>query len=404
MTGRDEPVFDFDCDAAGLRAALDLLCRYRVGGDEPPVRPADPLPLPDALPEDGAGASAALRELAPTVLGGAARLGAPGFFAHMDPPTPWVAWAATLWAASLNQNLLHPDTAPAARPLEERAVAWLAPFFGMRGGHLVPGSTIANLTALWAAGELRGVEEVVASAAAHLSVREAAAILGLRYRSAPTDAGGRLRADALGDLSRAALVLTAGTTATGAVDPLDIDPAAAWRHVDAAWAGPLRLSPRHAPLLHGIERADSVAVSAHKWLFQPKECALMLFARPEEAHAALSFGGGYLAVPNVGVLGSLRAWGRRGIAARIERCMDLAADLARLVDAHPDLTLLAPPVTGVVLWRPRGADTRAIRARLRRSVVSLAEVDGQTWFRSVAANPLAEPERVVADVLDALGG
>ena len=103
----------------------------------------------------------------------------------MDPPTPWVAWAGAQWAAALNQNLLHPDSAPVARELEERVVEWLAPFFGMSGGHLVPGSSVANLTALWAARELRGVEEVVASEAAHLSVRKAAALLGLRFRVVP---------------------------------------------------------------------------------------------------------------------------------------------------------------------------------------------------------------------------
>jgi L-2,4-diaminobutyrate decarboxylase len=72
---------------------------------------------------------------------------------------------ATLWDASLNQNLLHPTTAPVARDVEERVVAWLASFFGMTGGHMTPGSTLANLTTLWA-----GVQEAVASASAHLSV------------------------------------------------------------------------------------------------------------------------------------------------------------------------------------------------------------------------------------------
>lgn len=407
----DDP--DFTIDVAGLRRAIDLLGAYRTRDAASPVVPPSVPALPTILPDEGLGAAAALEELAPSTLAGAAHLDAPGFFAHMDPPTPWVSWAATLWAARLNQNLLHPDTAPIARPLEERAIGWLAPFFGMGGGHLVPGSTLATLTALWAARDLRGIDEIVASEAAHLSVRKAAAILGLRHRAIPVDAAGRLRADRMGDLSRAALVLTAGTTATGAVDPLDAGAGAAWRHIDAAWAGPLRLSPRHAPVLDGIERADSVAVSAHKWLFQPKECALVLFAHPDEADEALSFGGGYLATPNVGVLGShgavalplvatLRAWGRVGVAARIERCMDLADTLARLVAAHDHLELYAPPVTGVVLWRPRHADARAVRDRLRRSVVSLIEVDERTWFRSVAANPLADPQLVVADVLTAL--
>jgi glutamate/tyrosine decarboxylase-like PLP-dependent enzyme len=99
----------------------------------------------------------------------------------------------------------------------------------------------------------------------------------MRYRPVETDALGRVQANALGNLKRACLVLTAGTTSVGAVDPLDTIGQAAWTHVDAAWAGPLRLSERHAEVLAGIERADSVAISAHKWLFQPKESALILF-------------------------------------------------------------------------------------------------------------------------------
>lgn len=170
----------------------------------------------------------------------------------------------------------------------------------MGGGHLLPGSTVANLTAVWAARELAGVREVVASAAAHLSVRKAANTLGLAFREVPTDQRQRLRPDCLGELSAAALVLTAGTVATGAVDPLDAGHRAAWRHVDAAWAGALRFSPRHAQRLAEVQAADSVALSCHKWLYQPKESAAIFFRDPERAHGALSFGGGYLTAPNVG--------------------------------------------------------------------------------------------------------
>ncbi|UUT36655.1 pyridoxal phosphate-dependent decarboxylase family protein [Microbacterium elymi] len=214
----------------------------------------------------------------------------PGFFAHMDPPTPWMSWAAAQWAAAMNQNLLHPDSAPAARRLERLAVDWLAPAFGMDGGHLVPGSTVANLTALWAARDLTGARRVIASSASHLSVAKAAHILGLEYVAVPVDAGERMRVGLLpGDLGDAIVVLTAGTTIAGAVDPLDAASGAAWRHVDAAWAGPLRLSS-HADVLDGIDRADSVAVSAHKWLYQPKESALVLFADAARAHDAISSG------------------------------------------------------------------------------------------------------------------
>lgn len=399
----------FQPDRPGLMAALDLLARELE-------RPSGaPLELPERLPARGEGEASALQRLAPAVLGGARRLGAPGFLAHMDPPTPWVAWAGAQWAAALNQNLLHEDTAPVARELERSVVAWLAPFLGMDGGHMVPGSSLANLTALWAARELRGVEQVVASEAAHLSVRKAAGLLGLRYREVPADASSRLRPDALGYLGDAALVLTAGTTVTGAVDPLTAGEAAAWRHVDAAWAGPLRLSERHGALLDGVEQADSVAISAHKWLFQPKESALVLFADTGAAHEALSFGGSYLAVPNVGVLGShgaaalplaatLLAWGREGMAERIDRCMDIAARLAAALAEDPRLELFSGPETGIVVWRPRGvADLDALRARMEAGFVSATTVGGERWLRSVSANPMADPELVVAEVLRAAG-
>src|SRR5580700_5141024 len=122
----------------------------------------------------------------------ACRLDAPTAFAYMDPPTPWLTWAMALWNSSLNQNLLHPATAPVARHIEEKVIAWLAPFFGMQGGHMTPGATTANLTALWSARECAGVEEVVTSDNAHLSIAKAAHLLGLRYRSLPSSPLGAL--------------------------------------------------------------------------------------------------------------------------------------------------------------------------------------------------------------------
>jgi L-2,4-diaminobutyrate decarboxylase len=397
---------EFLDEPGGLRHALDLL-RY----DYPCVGPLD---LPSKLPETGLGSRAMLDRLAPNILGGAARLGAATSFAHMDPPTPWITWATTLWNASLNQNLLHPETAPVARDVEKRVVEWLAPFFGMMGGHMTSGSTLANLTALWAARECTGIETVIASDGAHLSIEKAAHLLGLRYRALRTDPGGALVAESLPDnLARAALVLTAGTTSTGAIDPLDLAGRAAWTHVDAAWAGPLRLSA-YADRLGGIERADSVAMSAHKWLFQPKESALVLFRDVTTAHAAISFGGAYLAVPNVGVLGShgatavpllatLLAWGRGGLAARIEHCMRLAQQLAEFVLGDSRLVLLAEPQTGIVAWRPHDIATfESVSQHLPAGAASMTKIAGERWFRSVAANPNADIKLLISGLRKAL--
>ncbi|MEO6804074.1 MAG: pyridoxal-dependent decarboxylase [Granulicella sp.] len=306
--------------------------------------------LPSQLPQDGLGDRAALDLLAPLVLGGATDLGGEMVFAHMNPPTPWVTWVTTFWNAAVNQNLLHPETAPVAQAMERQVMQWLAPAFGADGGLMVPGSTVANLTALWAAREMRHVTEVVASADAHISIRKAAHLLGLRYREVAVDRERRLRPELLGDLSASALVLTAGTTSAGAVDPLDAGAGAAWRHVDAAWAGPLCLSERHKQVLAGMELADSVTVSAHKWFFQPKESALVFFSDFEAAKGALSFAGPYLAEPNVGLLGShgaigvplmatLLAWGRVGLEERLNRCMSAAEELAKLVEGSGEFEL-----------------------------------------------------------------
>ena len=404
---------DFLFQSEKLVDALSSCARHLA--DERNVLPEQPaFPIPAEIPVEGLGGTVALKQLADGFFPSAARLGHPGYFAHMDPPTPWVSWVGALWAASCNQNLLHQDTGSGARDLEETVVGWLAPFFGMNGGHLVPGSTLANLTALWAARELKGVRRVVASEVAHLSIRKAASLLNLAFHEVPVDSEQRLRPEALNgiDLGEAAVVITAGTAAAGAIDPLDAFPEAAWRHVDAAWAGPLRLT-RHAGLLEGIQDADSVAVSAHKWLFQPKESALVLFQEPGEAHQAMSFGGGYLAVPNVGLLGShgatalplaatLLAWGREGIAERIELCMELAERLASRIAKEPELALFGQPETGVVLWRPRHGSAEAVRARMQDAFVSLTQVGGEYWFRSVAANPNADPDQVVDSALAAL--
>lgn len=369
--------------------------------------------LPGELPENGVGEDMVLQQLAPHVIGSALRLDGAHSFANMDPATPWVTWATTLWNARLNQNLLHPSSGPAARNIEKLVVSWLVPFFGMTGGHMVPDATLANLTGLWAARDLKHVTEVAAPNTAHLSIEKATRILGLRYRALETDHSGRLRRDCEIDPQKTCLVLVAGSTVTGVIDPLDLVGRAAWTHIDAAWAGPLCLSERYKHLLNGIEGADSVSVSAHKWLFQPKESALILFRDVEQAHAALSFSGPYLAAPNIGLLGShgaaavpllalLWSWGKEGLAERLDRCMRFAEKFAAFVESEERLELFAPPKTGVVVWRARNRDLEVFKNALPHDLVSKAPVAGETWYRCVAANPVMNLESAIRAVRHAL--
>lgn len=401
-------------EALGFRASrAALMCAL-----EPVLAPpaeAGLETLPRQLPEHGIGELAALQALAPIILGGACRLDAPCALAHMDPPTPWVSWVTTFWNASVNQNLLHPEVAPVAREIERQVIDWLAPAFGMDGGHMTPGSTVSNLTGLWAARELAGVTRVAASMGAHLSMAKAAHLLGLDFVGIPTDPAGRLDPAALpADMSSTALVLTAGATSTGAIDPLDLAGRAAWTHVDAAWCGPLRLSPRYAGLLDGIEGADSVAISAHKWLYQPKESALILFRQTEPAHRAISFGGAYLAAPNVGILGShgavavpllatLLSWGREGMAERIDRSMGLAEDLYTRLARDPRVIVFGEPASAVLLWRPAAGSAAELRQRLPVGTSSLTQIDGVDWIRHVAVNPMADIDLIWQTINVALG-
>jgi L-2,4-diaminobutyrate decarboxylase len=383
--------------------------------------PAPIMGLPTKLPQQGVGGSNALDQLAPIALDGCAQLSHPGYLAHMDPASAEVAAAAAIWQVATNQNLLHPDAAPSARGLESVVINWLAPYFGMQGGHLVPGTTVANLTALWAARDVGGAKRVVASDRAHNSLRKAADILGLTYEVMPSDPSTHVCSMKYvdEDLSDAVVVYTAGTVATGAIDDLMSHPpsGAGWVHVDAAWAGPVRLSDRLAPLLDGVELADSVGFSAHKWLYQPKGCAAVLFKCPDAAHAAMSYGGGYLATPTIGILGSapanalplaatLLAWGRDGVAARLEADVAQIRILASMVAADERFELWEDEATagraGVLVWRPRVAGASDIRSRLRGAWISLTTIDGEVWFRSVAANPQADTTLVFRCVVDAL--
>jgi L-2,4-diaminobutyrate decarboxylase len=383
----------FQSDAEGLEAGLDWL----LGRGKDAASGVADLPL--TLPQAGLGEEEALRLLAPLVLGEAAALDASMAFAHMDPPTPWISWVVAQWNARLNQNLLHPATAPAARAIEARLFEWLCPAYGMEGGLMTGGSTLGNLTALWAARDGHGARRVLAGEGAHLSIAKAARILGMAFETLPSRADGAIDPGLLPSLCACdCLVLTCGTTGTGAIDPMGLRGGAGYVHVDAAWAGPFRLSNAGASLLDGIEAADSVAISGHKLFYQPKDSGLVMFRDWSRARAAISMGGAYLAAPNVGLAGSrgasatvlaatLAALGRDGLAERLDAAIAQSRRFGEAVEREPKLERFAPPVSAIVNWRPRHEAPQALLARLPEGFASTTMIKGETWIRSVFANP-----------------
>jgi glutamate/tyrosine decarboxylase-like PLP-dependent enzyme len=215
----------------------------------------------------------------------------------LKPPHP-VARAAYALAMAVNPNNHARDGGRASSEMEIEAVAHIARMFGWQApeflGHLTSSGTIANLEALWVAGQERPGRRIVGSEQAHYTHSRISAVLQLRYASIPADSRGRMDLDALeSELKRGdvgTVVVTLGTTAIGAVDPLDQILVLRDRynfriHVDAAYGGYFRLIPESLDeparrAFAAIDQADSIVVDPHKHGLQPYGCGCVLFRDP----------------------------------------------------------------------------------------------------------------------------
>jgi glutamate/tyrosine decarboxylase-like PLP-dependent enzyme len=214
----------------------------------------------------------------------------------LKPPHP-VALAAYLTAARINPNNHALDGGPATAALEREVVAQLAQMFGydQHLGHLTSSGTIANLEALWVASRLQPGKRIAFSSEAHYTHGRMCGLLGVETTVVPVDARGKLDARALDDarLMRdvGTIVVTAGTTASGAVDPIDTVTSIArtrgWRvHADAAYGGFFTLIAAEAAARMdpapwaALAQCDSIVVDPHKHGLQPYGCGCVLFAEP----------------------------------------------------------------------------------------------------------------------------
>ena len=217
----------------------------------------------------------------------------------LKPPHP-VARAAYALAMTINPNNHARDGGRASSAMEIEAVAQIAAMFGWTEylGHLTSGGTMANLEALWVAGRIapgeRSYSRILGSEQAHYTHHRISSVLKLEYSSVAADARGRMRLDALeaelqgGDVST--VVVTLGTTAVGAVDPLPEILALRERygfrvHVDAAYGGYFKLiedaldEPARRAFA-AIGQADSIVIDPHKHGLQPYGCGCVLFRDP----------------------------------------------------------------------------------------------------------------------------
>jgi len=211
----------------------------------------------------------------------------------LKPPHP-VARAAYALAMTINPNNHARDGGWASSEMEIEAVQQIAGIFGWTEflGHLTSSGTLANLEALWVAGQLAPGKRIVGSEQAHYTHRRISAVLKLEYASIATDLRGRMNLEALetelrkGDVGT--VVVTLGTTALGAVDPLAEILALRSRygfrvHIDAAYGGYFRLISLAEPAqraFEAISQADSIVIDPHKHGLQPYGCGCVLFRDP----------------------------------------------------------------------------------------------------------------------------
>jgi aromatic-L-amino-acid/L-tryptophan decarboxylase len=416
-----------------------------------------------ALPADGESVEDLLAACAAVLDAG--RRTTPAFFGYVQSPPAPVAVAADLLASAADQNVTSWRSGPAAAAVEHQALRWLGEFVGFdeaATGILVSGGSAANLTALLVA--LRAVTgpdddrramRVYASVETHFSVGKAAAALGVRVAPVALDRDRRLdpaalrtaiASDRAAGLVPICVVANAGTTSTGAVDPLDAvatvaADAGVWLHVDGAYGAPAAADPACRQLFAGLHRADSLCIDAHKWLYAPVDCSALLLH--DAAATARAFGAGaddYVRILATQPMESFAFWdhglelsrrfralklwatlrfhGARRLAAAIGEDIRLTAYLAELVAAAEDFELLTGPGLSICCFRhaPTHLDEPALDAHNERILQALqrdgrvylsnATVDGRFALRACITNfrtTRADVERVLTVVRELAG-
>ena len=432
---------------------VDLLVE-RLQREEPPIRRASPAEMRERLhgppPDRPQPFDEILAGLDRDVLPFASRDGHPRFFGFVPFAGTWPGALGDLIASAC--NLYTGSWMESAGPsqVELEVLDWFKDWIGFppeAAGTLVSGGSAGNLTALACARENAGRADAATTSCSTSPTR--------RTRPSPArrgcSASGRSRcaccratspsvsrrgtlaaamdADEARGLKPFAVVAQGGATNTGAVDPLDeladlCRERGAWLHVDAAYGGFAALADRG--LLRGIERADSVTLDPHKWLYQPFECGCVLVRNGQALRHAFEMHPDYLhdartvdEEVNFSDLGlqltrsaralklwvSLRYFGLDAFRETIRRTLDLAAAAAGRVERSETLELMAPPSLGVVCFRRRDLDDEGnagIAAALERSgtgLVSTTRLHGRFALRICVLNHQsteADVEQVLA--------
>jgi aromatic-L-amino-acid/L-tryptophan decarboxylase len=423
---------------------IDLIADHLSGlKDEPVFQPVPPDLIRRFLtapaPLDGVSAEDVLREFRETIEPYPFGNGHPRFWGWVNSPPAVMGIFADALAAAMNPSCAGGNHA--AIYVERQVIGWFREMLGFPAsamGLLVSGGSMATLTALAVARHVKSGVDVRAeglrgSAApfafymtteGHTCARKAIELLGFGsacIRTIPTGDDYRMQVDALAgaiadDLTRGirpiAVIATAGTTNTGAIDDLSAvaDVCArhdVWLHVDAAYGGPAILTDEYGPRLQPLARADSLALDPHKWMFVPVEAGFVVIRDAGAMRSAFSLvppyirsdGGpdGVFGLPWFSEYGfqqtrgfrALKVWmtikhaGRNGLRAAVESNIALARYLADRVREAPDLEITAPPGLSVVCFRHVTDTTEeSVIAARNRTILERLQLGGEAFITS----------------------
>jgi len=465
---------------AAAHEVADLIADYLEHVEQfavfPAVEPGSLRSLfPQAPPERPEPLAAILRDVRQLVEPNVTHWQHPGFFAYFATTASGAGMLGEFLTAALGSNAMLWRTSPVATELEQVVVDWLRQGLGLPEGFdglITDTASTSSLIALAAARQVAGIEaaeeglagrpavpplRVYASTEAHSSIEKACMTLGLGRASlvrVPADDAYAMRVDALDRAiadDRAngrlpiAIVATLGTTSSTSMDPVAAIADVAgreglWLHVDAAYAGAVALIPERRGPFAGWERADSIVVNPHKWLFTPLDASLLLTRRMPALRDAFSLVPEYLRTldratpvrdyneytPQLGrrfralkLWLQLRWFGLDGLRRRIKRHIAFAQEFKDWILADPEFELLAPVPFSTVCFRYRpeglsGGDAAteaaldALNARLLDAVnatgrvfLSHTRLGGRFTIRLAIGN-LRTEERHVRETFDTL--
>jgi aromatic-L-amino-acid/L-tryptophan decarboxylase len=421
-------------------AALEWAARYleRVG-DLPVLAQVAPgeltARLPASPPDRAEPFEAVLRDLDEILVPGMTHWQHPRFFAYFATTASEPGILAELLAATLNSVGFLWRTAPASTELELLVCDWVAQLIGLPGGwhgHIEDTASTSTLAALIAARHATGRNVVACSEHAHSAADKAARMLGMELRKIPADDAFRMRADLLELDDVAVVVATVGTTSTTSVDPVAAiagrcETAGTWLHVDAAYAGSAMVCPELRWAFEGVDRADSLTVNAHKWMYTPMDCSLLWTSRPDDFRDAFSLVPEFLRTTDEDVLNlseygpalgrrfrSLKLWavlrcyGAEGLRRRIREAIRLAELFESWVREEPGWEVCAPRPFSTVCFRRVGSDeaNAAILERANASgeiFISHTRLNGRYVLRlAIGSDRTTEADvRLAWDVLRA---